>query len=433
MAEQVEHIKWVPNTRFMVDGFRFQSPRCKHYWLTHYHSDHTTGLTTTFSAGTIYCSAVTANLLVKDMRLNPSCIQPLPLNTPLLVDGIIVTLIDANHCPGAVLLLFKTPPPPGSEFSEQVILHTGDMRWHPRMGRHPALKNERIDMLFLDTTYASPKHIFPCQEDAIADIVKVMRQESKAHPDTLFIVGSYRIGKERAYLGAAKALGWKVHVNADKLRVLRLLGLPENDMALLTRDAAAARIHVSFMGKLLTPDALTERKRAGKWTHVVAFRPTGWSFQKSGLSCRREGDVAIYGVPYSEHSSFAELRDCVKTLRPRRIVPTVNASTPAASRALVDRFADLMDLSKDRSRLDFFLRKAKTAPSTLPVPMTTGEGRGSGSDLSSFNLCMLRLLLRSIGRGSGVALVHGAVLGSQTKRRQLSIGAFILKAPSSKQ
>jgi hypothetical protein len=78
------------------------------------------GLTTTFSAGTIYCSAVTANLLVKDMRLNPSCIQPLPLNTPLLVDGIIVTLIDANHCPGAVLLLFKTPPPPGSEFSEQV-------------------------------------------------------------------------------------------------------------------------------------------------------------------------------------------------------------------------------------------------------------------------------------------------------------------------
>lgn len=45
----------------------------------------------------------------------------------------------------------------------QVILHTGDMRWHPRMGRHPALKNQRIDMLFLDTTYASPKHVFPCQ------------------------------------------------------------------------------------------------------------------------------------------------------------------------------------------------------------------------------------------------------------------------------
>lgn len=48
--------------------------------------------------------------------------------------------------------------------------------------------------------------------------------------------------------------------------------------------------------------------------------------------------MAIYGIPYSEHSSFAELRDCVKTLRPRHIVPTVNASTPAASRSLVDRW-----------------------------------------------------------------------------------------------
>ena len=31
------------------------------------------------------------------------------------------------------------------------------------------------------------------------------------------------------------------------------------------------------------------------------------------------------------------------------------------------RFADVMDLSRDRSRLDFFLRKAKTAPSNLPT------------------------------------------------------------------
>lgn len=64
---------------------------------------------------------------------------------------------------------------------------------------------------------------FGVQEDAIACIVKVMREQHKAHPSTLFIMGSYRIGKERAYLGAARALGWKVHVNADKLRVRALM------------------------------------------------------------------------------------------------------------------------------------------------------------------------------------------------------------------
>lgn len=43
MAEQVESIKWVPNSDFLVDGFRFQSPRCSSHFLTHYHGDHTCG------------------------------------------------------------------------------------------------------------------------------------------------------------------------------------------------------------------------------------------------------------------------------------------------------------------------------------------------------------------------------------------------------
>ena len=52
--------------------------------------------------------------------MNPSCIRALPMDTELVIEGIRVTLIDANHCPGAVLLLFKTPPPKGSCFSHEV-------------------------------------------------------------------------------------------------------------------------------------------------------------------------------------------------------------------------------------------------------------------------------------------------------------------------
>ena len=52
---------------------------------------------------------------------------------------------------------------------------------------------------------------------------------------------------------------------------------------------------------------------------------TGWTFRKSGkLEVRREGAASVYGVPYSEHSNYTELRDCVARLRPKRIIPTVN-------------------------------------------------------------------------------------------------------------
>lgn len=57
------------------------------------------------------------------------------------------------------------------------------------------------------------------QERAICKIVELMAKHISQEPRTLFVMGSYRIGKERAYLGAAKAMGFRCHVNADKLRV----------------------------------------------------------------------------------------------------------------------------------------------------------------------------------------------------------------------
>lgn len=77
----------------------------------------------------------------------------------------------------------------------------------------------------------------------------------------------------------------------------------------------------------------------GRYTSVVGFRPTGWVATASGSAATaagrtlRAGPLQLHELPYSEHSSFAELQACVRQLRPRLIVPTVGA--PAEARAQV--------------------------------------------------------------------------------------------------
>ena len=57
------------------------------------------------------------------------------------------------------------------------------------------------------------------QNSAIASLVKVMREAHAAERKTLFVVGSYHIGKERAFFGAARAMGLKIWCHAAKKRV----------------------------------------------------------------------------------------------------------------------------------------------------------------------------------------------------------------------
>ena len=85
-------------------------------------------------------------------------------------EGVSVVLMDACHCPGAVMFLFKG--------KMGTVLHTGDFRFHPSMLEHPLLCPEGrrnpemrgitvdIDYLHLDNTFANPEYDFPPREEA---------------------------------------------------------------------------------------------------------------------------------------------------------------------------------------------------------------------------------------------------------------------------
>lgn len=79
-----------------------------------------------------------------------------------------VTLLDANHCPGAALLLFRLP-------DGRRLVHTGDLRHTERFLSCPHLAAFRgAEALYLDTTYCNPKFKFAAQEESVAYVASTL-------------------------------------------------------------------------------------------------------------------------------------------------------------------------------------------------------------------------------------------------------------------
>ena len=205
--------KWIPGTRFTVDAFRYGIvENCAAYFLSHFHSDHYGGLVKSFTQP-IYCSQGTANLVTGVLKVNPLNVHVLPMNAPVVIAGVEVTLLDANHCPGAVVFIFHVLT------SGSTVLHTGDFRASAYLWEHPCLLNRRIDTLFLDTTYCSAEYIFPAQEEVLEFVRNIVRTEIQRRGRPLFIVGTYSIGKEKVFEAVREVLNTFVFVSPEKMKV----------------------------------------------------------------------------------------------------------------------------------------------------------------------------------------------------------------------
>ncbi|KAF7899166.1 uncharacterized protein EAF01_008379 [Botrytis porri] len=335
--------KIMPGLFICVDAFRYGAVKgCNAYFLSHFHSDHYIGLTSTWSHGPIYCSKVTGNLVKQQLKVDPKWVVSIDFDDKIEVpntQGVLVTMIPANHCPGSSLFLFEKTTGGGQRPKVQRILHCGDFRACPAHIAHPLLmpnivdsvngktKQQKIDVCYLDTTYLNPKYSFPSQEDVVkacADMcvslskeraeesdawetvkreragskmtnfikpsLKVeaedsdapeipSKSEKKARGRLLVVCGTYSIGKERIVLGIARALDCKIYATPGKMRICAALEDPELTSR-LTSDPREAQIHMQMLMDL-RPETLQDYLTGYKphFTRVVGFRPSGWSYK----------------------------------------------------------------------------------------------------------------------------------------------------------
>jgi len=339
--------KILPGFYICVDAFRYGAVKGqKAYFLSHFHSDHYIGLTATWSHGPIYCSKVTANLVRQQLRVDPKWIVDLDFEKKTEIpgtEGVYVTMISANHCPGSSLFLFEKEMGKGQLSKLHRVLHCGDFRACQAHLEHPLLKPEvmdavsgksrqqKLDVCYLDTTYLNPKYAFPPQEQVIqacADMCVSLNKEQIDENDSceqikksrtaegmvkfiqqaadvvgkndrpnidglnlqsievnkkrgrlLVVVGTYSIGKERICIGIAQALGSKIYAPPSKQRICRALEDPELN-GLLTNDPREAQVHMTPLFEIRA-ETLDDylRDYSDHFCRCVGFRPSGWNYR----------------------------------------------------------------------------------------------------------------------------------------------------------
>ncbi|KAI4158199.1 MAG: hypothetical protein LQ342_007681 [Letrouitia transgressa] len=338
--------KILPGFYICVDAFRYGSVEgCKAYFLSHFHSDHYIGLTSSWCHGPIYCSHVTANLVRRQLRVDPKWVVDLEFDRKLEVpgtQGVEVTMIPANHCPGSSLFLYEKVIGRGKNPKVRRVLHCGDFRACPAHVQHSLLRpdvidtvtkknigQQKLDVCYLDTTYLTPRYAFPSQEEVIkacadmcvslskikadtndswertkrerggSGMVKFVRQASDLikeelgddEMDTskkstenqrgrlLVVVGTYSIGKERICLGVAKALDSKIYAPPNKQRVVA--ALEDADLsARMTDDPLEAQVHMQMLMEIRA-ETLADYLTGYKphFSRIVGFRPSGWNYR----------------------------------------------------------------------------------------------------------------------------------------------------------
>ncbi|KDR81002.1 hypothetical protein GALMADRAFT_153374 [Galerina marginata CBS 339.88] len=358
--------------------------------LTHTHSDHINGLSAKSFGLKVYCSYDAKEMLLRHevyaerellalelradkirtyshLKVDPlvqpdgrryyngsrDLLHPLPLHTPTRIElngteSVVVTLLDANHCPGAVMFLI--------EGDRGVVLHTGDFRAEPwfleSITRNPFLQpyispkledhiaddskknvtpavSKTLEAIYLDTASVMSPLEIPTKESATSGLIELM----KLFPESVyFFINSWTWGYEDILKAIARAFQSRIHVDRYKHSIYHhmsdpFLGLITTQDPSSTRFHACERFHrcsfVAVENDSTYSNAISTMGKRVIYVNPVTMGTATWSAYLEDTQSRLRSGEQINNllIPLSRHSTFPELREFVKLFRPKRVVP----------------------------------------------------------------------------------------------------------------
>ncbi|CAF3544433.1 unnamed protein product [Adineta steineri] len=302
-------------------------------------------------------------------------------HTPNVVETIVVTCFGSGHCPGSIMIWI--------EGEHGNVLFTGDFRlYHGQAKRLAHLHRRRtdndenylfktIDNLYIDMTFFRPEilHIPTrevCCEALILWIKGLLKEKSNAH---FHFKQSARVGYEQIYRALYESLGMRVHVEQSQYEFFACLPIIQE---CLTTDPTTTRLHACrtpsshytepcslfrncdkpiriflsimwFTEQIAASGLLVEyHEYHSNFDQNLSKRCLG--FQDYG---NETNDIIYpdkylgYRLCYSLHSSFSEIVDFLKTLKPKCVTPI---AAPLTTLITTKRFFQLIDyFIKDQS------------------------------------------------------------------------------------
>ncbi|KAI0632302.1 hypothetical protein C8Q77DRAFT_1265751 [Trametes polyzona] len=395
MPQGTPYNAFIPPYSIRVDDFSTpsssstnanQPPAASLYLLTHTHTDHLNGLSARSFGHTIVCSPdakemllrheVYAERALRDMDLRAQNVRTFahlkvepqrledgsleytgsrdllratPLHTPTRFrlsdsESVTITLLDANHCPGAVMFLV--------EGEKGAVLHTGDLRaepWfldslrhnpfiqryldpsaygpQPRHRRpHNRAASPKLEAIYLDTACLMNTYEVPTKAEAAAGLSALM----SLYPETTrFFINAWTWGYEDIYKAVARTFGAKVHLDRYKHGVYSHINGDPFLKSIITKDGSSTRFHACERFDRCEHVRVNGREsHTPSGHHVVYVNPvnmgaTAWELyrKETAEQLARGEQVDVLLVPLARHSPLLELRAFVSLFKPRRVEP----------------------------------------------------------------------------------------------------------------